>query len=146
MDDIYTLPVALHADPDTLKRAAVEVGRDNGLDRDWEPESLSEAIFELCLANNALVSIAPHHAPAFPLRVRILIDDLEDLHLSLLDHGVAPSSGLNRCLLSALMLDASPADLGFEIHALIAPITAHDHLQEIHHAQAVFAGTPPRSC
>lgn len=134
------LPVRLHADPQALMAAAAIVGPENGLDDDWIPPSITEAIYELVLAGDARVSVGDSDTPHFPLWVSFYIHGADNLREGLANHGIPLADGLDRALLAAIMLPASPVDMGFEIKELLLPNTAHAQAQSW--AAAVDAFTP----
>lgn len=117
------LPVALHAMPDALIQASLECAQENGQDRDWVPQNLTEAVYELVLAGDALVSVAAEGAAHFPLTVSF------DLDLAFMEEADLPLHlGLERALLTGMMAALSPCDMGFEIISLHHPTTQHEHL------------------
>jgi len=132
------LPVRLHAEPQALMAAAAIVGPQNGLDDDWTPPSITEAITELVLAGDARVSVGDSDGAHFPLWVAFHLYDTDDLREGLAAYGLRLADGLDRALLGALMLPASTVDMGFEIERLLLPETAHAQAQAWAAATAAF--------
>jgi hypothetical protein len=137
----YTLRCTLQflTSAKNLTDMAIKTGVENGMDVCWEPEYFDRALLELllfCKGNPTAVGlkVCPsserNHGDVYTLNVKtFLTREPEDLHRHLREElAGGEDASLDDLLTMALMSDASPVDLDFEIVDTIAPGSAHEEL------------------
>lgn len=122
-----------------IMEAAARIGRQSGRDHDFIPDGFEEAVFEiLCYAEDAeddgvkiILSSAENTGPTFALRVGTYLNaPIEEIIAEGRDHHPCVIT-LDDALAVMMTSDGSPADMGFEIHEIIKPTSAHAKIAAI---------------
>ena len=136
---LHTLPLAFTMDREAMMAIGQAHGRQGGLDHDWVPPRLDDAIFESLLAGDPSVQAAKPGAPFYPFQI-LLAYDRPTMLAALEEEGLLEGGDVDRALVAALQMDLSPVDLGFEIEGLVPPASAHADLDRARlYAAAVLA-------
>lgn len=132
--------------PEIVERAT-DIGRDSGLDADWEPENITQAAWEILISSgdpeaNGLRVLPASQAgdrDVFVLQVALRLRTGDD---AVLQHcrdflGEAPAS-LDEACAALLSLQLPPMDFGIEIEDVLEPESSHDRIAETFRAECAL--------
>lgn len=144
---IVTFPLLLLTDTGTFMRQARDMGRENGLDDDWAPASMEDALFEIllydyeaCGSDRLLEPLSLHDADQAnaTLSIEIILHDETLLHQRVEEDGMSHWLTKGRplttqdALLAVMHSPESPADYGFEIQDVPKSTSGHGQLKAAH--------------
>lgn len=139
----FSFPVKAGADYQTLMETAAEIGRDEGRDHDWTPNSLQEALFEIILfdSDSIVEPLSAQHAAqathTLDVDIHILNGDTLEVHVRTAQEGIielledGDVKNLQDCILAGLVSADSPVDYGFEIVDLVQSASAHEKMADM---------------